>query len=208
MWSRIKPLSFWAMASFTGLTRTPLPCTAWSLSFNAAIPQVQVALAGGVIDVEAQLELVDPVELSTADVAVINEGAVVAVVERPFAGLLGVADVPLIRPRHVRPARICGIEPLGILFDGHEVFGGLYITFVGILGRCARREPDKDKSQQQRDGTSHRRGLYPFANGGHPEMKTPPAVMAWHWQNHPPEVAYASIVHGKEPSFLTFREVL
>ena len=70
-----------------------------------AVPEMEIVLAGGVIHVEAEMELVDPVEFAAGDVAVVYESAVVTVVEGPFAGVVGCSRWTIGRSRACRSRR-------------------------------------------------------------------------------------------------------
>jgi len=122
-----------------------------------AVPQVQVALGGGVVHVEPQPELVDPRQLVDPvhpGIAPVQERPVVAVGQRPVARGLGVADGPLVRPRHVRPTGKGLVAPVLVLVDGLEVLGGVDVDLVrvgvGQGGQPGRRQHQQGPTDQQR----------------------------------------------------------
>ena len=102
-----------------------------------AIPEMQEFFCSDMIDVKSQVELIDPIKAAGrsivgVDVIPINECAIVAVIDGPFARSSGIADGPLTGPRHVGPTWKGIVAPVFFLLDRLEIFGGENVFFVGI----------------------------------------------------------------------------
>ena len=89
-------------------------------------PFVQIAFAGGMVHVEPQMELVDPIE--PAGVAVIAERTIHAVVDLKLARGVVEADVPLVIPRHDGPTWKRLQRPGFVLFDRSEIARGFDVS--------------------------------------------------------------------------------